>query len=118
MWSGLWHTRYHVVAIVACTAAWGWQGGYSCPSCAAMGASLSPCPTAHRRTAAPAAPHNVLPDAHLSPVRTPAVHSCRTQPHRRSWDRWVMMGSIGIATGLVAHLLNLVRFVPMGKSQE
>ncbi|PNW78323.1 hypothetical protein CHLRE_09g402051v5 [Chlamydomonas reinhardtii] len=25
------------------------------------------------------------------------------QPHRRSWDRWVMMGSIGVATGLVAH---------------
>ncbi|KXZ47515.1 hypothetical protein GPECTOR_35g953 [Gonium pectorale] len=30
------------------------------------------------------------------------------QPHRRSWDRWVMMGSIGVATGLVAHLLYVV----------
>ncbi|EFJ51659.1 hypothetical protein VOLCADRAFT_56749, partial [Volvox carteri f. nagariensis] len=27
-------------------------------------------------------------------------------PHRRNWDRWVMMGSIGVATGLVAHLLD------------
>ncbi|KAG2489363.1 hypothetical protein HYH03_012193 [Edaphochlamys debaryana] len=27
------------------------------------------------------------------------------QPHRRFWDRWVMMGSIGVATGLVAYLL-------------
>ncbi|GIL93645.1 hypothetical protein Vretifemale_21040, partial [Volvox reticuliferus] len=28
------------------------------------------------------------------------------QPYRRSWDRWVMMGAIGVATGLVAHLLD------------
>ena len=30
------------------------------------------------------------------------------QPHRRHWDRWLMMGMIGILTGVVAHLLYLV----------
>lgn len=30
------------------------------------------------------------------------------QPHRRSWDRWLMMGSIGSATGLVAYFLHLL----------
>ncbi len=31
------------------------------------------------------------------------------QPHRRQWDRWVLMGLIGVTTGLVAHMLYLVR---------
>lgn len=31
------------------------------------------------------------------------------QPHRRDWDRWMMMGMIGICTGLAAHMLYSVR---------
>lgn len=27
------------------------------------------------------------------------------QPHRRVWDRWFMMGSIGITVGLTGYLL-------------
>lgn len=30
------------------------------------------------------------------------------QPHRRFWDRWVMMGGIGVTTGLVAYWLYVV----------
>ena len=30
------------------------------------------------------------------------------QPHRRGWDRWLMMGGIGVCTGLVAHALYVV----------
>jgi hypothetical protein len=30
------------------------------------------------------------------------------QPHNRTWDRWLMMGSIGVATGLVAYCLYVV----------
>ncbi|WIA10530.1 hypothetical protein OEZ86_000660 [Tetradesmus obliquus] len=30
------------------------------------------------------------------------------QPHRRAWDRWLMMGSIGVTTGLVAYSLYVV----------
>lgn len=27
------------------------------------------------------------------------------QPHRRVWDRWFMMGSIGVTVGLTGYLL-------------
>jgi len=30
------------------------------------------------------------------------------QPHGRAWDRWLMMGSIGMTTGLVGYCLYLV----------
>ncbi|MEW5318605.1 MAG: hypothetical protein WDW38_009815 [Sanguina aurantia] len=30
------------------------------------------------------------------------------QPHRRYWDRWAMMGAIGVTMGLLAHLLYMV----------
>jgi hypothetical protein len=30
------------------------------------------------------------------------------QPHRRYWDRWLMMGTIGVVIGLVAYLLYVV----------
>lgn len=31
-----------------------------------------------------------------------------SQPHRRYWDRWFMMGSIGVSVGIAAYLLNVV----------
>jgi hypothetical protein len=31
-----------------------------------------------------------------------------SQPHNRAWDRWLMMGSIGVTTGLVGYCLYLV----------
>ena len=30
------------------------------------------------------------------------------QPHRRAWDRWFMMGSIGMTVGLAGYLLDLI----------
>lgn len=33
------------------------------------------------------------------------------QPHRRYWDRWLMMGGIGVTTGFVSYLLYVVSWL-------
>ncbi|CAD7698711.1 unnamed protein product [Ostreobium quekettii] len=42
----------------------------------------------------------------------------RSQPHRRTWDRWLMMGTIGAFTGFVGYCLYLaINYVSMAKHQ-
>eukprot|EP00879_Flechtneria_rotunda_P014208 GHRR01014845.1.p1 GENE.GHRR01014845.1~~GHRR01014845.1.p1 ORF type:complete len:327 (+),score=70.66 GHRR01014845.1:591-1571(+) len=65
--------------------------------------------------------HNLCTDwvakvaSHIHSSSRPMQHStgcccctCYRQPHRRAWDRWLMMGAIGMTTGLVAYTLYLV----------
>ena len=53
----------------------------------------------------------------FSPMLVPSTSCIRSamyrkwlyrQPHRRHWDRWIMMGTIGVCTGMVAYLLSVV----------